>query len=115
MNRKELGNYGEEKAAEYLEKQGYKILRRNFSYARGEIDIIAGSQRFIVFVEVKLRRSLKYGPPQAAVDIRKQQKIKRAAQYYLLSNKSKKKIRFDVITIQIKDRKGQLKHFKNAF
>ena len=115
MNRKELGNFGEEKAAEYLQKKGYKIMKRNFSYARGEIDIIAGNHRFIVFVEVKLRRSLKYGTPQSAVDIRKQQKIKRAAQYYLLTHESNKKIRFDVITIQIKDGKGQLRHFKNAF
>lgn len=115
MNKRELGNFGEDKAVSYLVKHGYKIVERNFRYARGEIDIIAYDQQFIVFVEVKLRRSLKYGTPQSAVDQRKQEKIKRTAQYYLLSNDSKKKLRFDVISIQIRDGKGKLKHFKNAF
>ncbi len=115
MNKRDLGSFGEDKAVEYLVKHGYKIVNRNFRYARGEIDIIACDQQFIVFVEVKLRRSLKYGTPQSAVDQRKQEKIRRTAQYYLLSNDSKKKLRFDVISIQIRDGKGKLKHFKNAF
>ncbi len=115
MNKRELGDFGEDKAVEYLVKQGYTILNRNFRYARGEIDIIVCNQEFIVFVEVKLRRSMKYGVPQSAVDQRKQEKIKRVAQYYLLRNKSKKKLRFDVISIQISEGKGQLRHFENAF
>ncbi len=115
MNKRELGEFGEDKAVEYLVKHGYTILKRNFRYTRGEIDIIACNQEFIAFVEVKLRRSMKYGVPQSAVDQRKQEKIKRAAQYYLLKNNYKKKLRFDVISIQIKDGKGQLRHFENAF
>lgn len=115
MNRRELGKFGEDKAVEYLKKQGYQIIERNFRYARAEIDIIASRDDFLAFVEVKLRRNLKYGLPQSAVDYRKQEKIKRAAQFYLMKNKNDKKIRFDVISIQINDSSGRLKHFENAF
>ncbi|MFP4015898.1 MAG: YraN family protein [Halanaerobiales bacterium] len=115
MNKRELGEFGEDKAAEYLKKQGYTIIKRNFKYARAEVDIIASRGEFLVFVEVKLRRNLNYGLPQSAVDFRKQNKIRKAARFYLMNNKSDKKIRFDVISIQIKDSKGQLKHFENAF
>lgn len=116
MDKKKLGEFGEDKAVEYLQKKGYKILERNFSYSRGEIDIIVSDQKYIVFVEVKLRRTEGYGTPQEAVDQRKQGKIKNTARYYLLSKGvKKKKIRFDVISIQIKNGRGYLRHFKNAF
>lgn len=116
MNRWELGKYGEEKAVEYLEKQGYEIIARNFRSARGEIDIIARDEDFIIFIEVKLRRSQKYGPPQSAVDYRKQEKIKKVTEYFLLKQGLRnERIRFDVISIEIEAGKVKLKHFKNAF
>ncbi|MFW6377257.1 MAG: YraN family protein [bacterium] len=115
MNKRELGQFGEDKAAQYLKKKGYKIIERNFRYARGEIDIIASDGGYIVFIEVKLRRSFKYGLPESAVDTRKQNKIRKVAEYFLLGYESGKKIRFDVISIQIEDGRGRLKHYKNAF
>ena len=117
MNRKTLGNDGEDKAAEYLKTKGYEILERNYRYARGEIDIIALYRDYIVFVEVKMRRSLKYGPPHFAVDFRKQEKIRKTALHYLACRKifSDKKIRFDVICIQMKGGRTQLEQIENAF
>lgn len=117
MNRRALGNLGENRAVDYLEKKNYKIVERNYRYTRGEIDIIALYQDFIVFIEVKLRRNLKYGPPHFAVDIRKQEKIRKAALYYLANRKylSDKKIRFDVIFIKLRGEKPKLEHIENAF
>src|SRR5690554_173368 len=116
INKRKLGKYGEEKAVEYLEKKSYEILARNFRTNRGEIDIIARDRQFIVFIEVKLRRSLAYGYPQAAVDYRKQVKIRQLAEYFLLKNGLKAEfIRFDVISIVIEAGKAKLQHFKNAF
>jgi putative endonuclease len=115
MNKRELGSFGEEKAAEYLIKKGYEILKRNFRYARGEIDIIARNNDYLIFVEVKLRRTLNYGFPQAAVDSRKQQKIRRAAECFLKDYQGIEQIRFDVIAIQLKNGRGELQHFENAF
>ena len=64
MNAKQqLGKIGENLASEYLEKQGYLILERNFACRQGEIDIIAKDEKEFVFVEVKTRKSLKFGYP----------------------------------------------------
>ncbi|MEJ6950498.1 YraN family protein [Natronospora cellulosivora (SeqCode)] len=115
MNNRELGEWGEDKAIEYLKKQSYKIIKRNFRYSRGEIDIIAEKNEYLIFVEVKLRKSKKYGSPELAVDIRKQTKIRTVANYYLMKNSNNKKIRFDVICIEVSNGKGNLKHYKNAF
>lgn len=115
MNNRQLGKYGEDKAVEYLQKKKYRIIQRNFRYARGEIDIIATYQQYIIFIEVKLRKNFKFGTPESSVDLRKQDKIKRTAEYFLLRYKDNKKIRFDVISIQIKNGRGKLKHFQNAF
>lgn len=117
MNRKTLGNTGEDKAVEYLEKKGYKIIERNYKYTRGEVDIIALFQDFIVFVEVKMRRSLKYGPPHFAVDFRKQEKIRKTALHYLgyRNGLCDRRIRFDVICIQMKGDRVELEHIENAF
>ncbi|MGB4373110.1 MAG: YraN family protein [Halanaerobiales bacterium] len=116
MNKREVGKYGEEKAIEYLEKKGYEIIARNYRTGRGEIDIIARDQQYIVFIEVKLRKSLAYGYPQTAVDYRKQEKIRQLAQYFLLKNGlNTELIRFDVISILVESGKSKLEHFINAF
>ena len=69
------GTYGEDLACKELEKNGYVILKRNFRYRNGEIDIIAEKDGIIIFVEVKLRTSTEKGMPCEAVDIKKQKKI----------------------------------------
>lgn len=101
MNAKQqLGKIGENLASEYLEKQGYLILERNFACRRGEIDIIAKDEKEFVFVEVKTRKSLKFGYPAEAVTNIKRKHMQKAAQYYLYKNKlNGRYVRFDVIEI----------------
>lgn len=79
----EIGKFGEEEATKYLKEKGYKILDRNFSCKRGEIDIIALEKNEIVFIEIKSRENIKYGLPSEAVDRRKLEHIYKTAEYYL--------------------------------
>ncbi len=87
MNTHLLGVKGEQKATEYLKKQKYKILQRNFFCNYGEIDIIAKDGDFIVFVEVKSRQSDCFGEPREAVTSTKQKTIIRCAEHWLVKNK----------------------------
>lgn len=115
--RKRLGNRGEEIAVKYLLKKGYYILDRNFYTRWGELDIICSdSDNSVIFVEVKTRRSTKYGFPEEAITLGKQQKIKKAALIYLSSKKGLfKEIRFDVVAILVDDRKYEVNHIEEAF
>ena len=78
-----IAKIGETFAAEHLKEQGYRILARNYRFRHGEIDLIAQQGKRIVFVEVKTRRSLKFGSPQAAVTKQKQRQISKIALAYL--------------------------------
>ncbi len=123
INKRRLGADGEEKAVQYLLKQGYKILKTNFRVGRlGEIDIIAGIGEYICFIEVKTRRSLTYGTPGEAVTASKQKKIKQLASIFLSKTfNAKQYIRFDVIEIILSQEKYttdeivSINHIKNAF
>lgn len=99
-----LGKLGEKAAIDYLEKNNYQIICKNFRVGKlGEIDIIARDNEYICFVEVKTRSSLSYGTPSEAVTVRKQNVIRRVASVYL-SRKfiSESSVRFDVVEIYIK-------------
>ena len=117
MNNKQLGAIGEKCAAQFLKNKNYKILEMNFSCCYGEIDIIAKDKNSIVFVEVKTRSSTNFGRGMEAVNFYKQQKLKKAALYYI--NKKTpvfSNIRFDVIDILIQnDQDIEIIHIKNAF
>jgi putative endonuclease len=93
------GKRGEDYAAMLLEEAGYRILARNFSTRRGEIDIIAQQGDIIAFVEVKTRAFPGLYPPAAAVDACKQRRILRAAAEYLVQNPLDLQPRFDVFEI----------------
>lgn len=106
------GDIGEELATQFLKKEKYKILARNYSTHIGEIDIIATKNSVIVFVEVKARTSNEFGRPAEAVNYRKQQKIHLVAEQYLQKyNLENKEIRFDVIEIF----DGEVTHLKDCF
>ena len=112
MNTKILGTTGEILAKEYLQKQGYKILKTNFSCKLGEIDIIAQKNDRIIFIEVKARTSAKFGYPREAVTIYKQNKIRQVAMIYLQqTNNTNSNLRFDVIEILGE----KITHLENAF
>jgi len=118
MSKKEntkKGNWAEDLAAEFLEENGYTILERKFRCRQSEIDIIAGQNETVIFIEVKYRRSLQYGWPREAVGYRKRQSIKRAALYYISGHPSENTdYRFDVIEL-LGYPEPTIEHIKNAF
>lgn len=85
MGKRELGQYGEKLAAEFLERQGFKIVERNFNTRWGEIDVIARRGRSLHFVEVKTRSGTAHGEPEEAINYFKQQRLLGAAKMYLLA------------------------------
>lgn len=117
INNKQIGGKGEEIVANYLVGNGYYLLERNFRCRIGEIDIIAfdKEEKKIVSIEVKTRRSIKYGLPREAVDKRKQKHIISATKYYLLINKLMNyQIRFDVIEVYLMGDIYKINHIKNC-
>ncbi len=100
-----VGQYGEDKAAEYLFLHGYNIIERNIKYGKLEIDIIAENERFLVFAEVKTRTfysdNNKFGPPSAAVNAKKKNNIKTAARAYIKEHGYNKKPRLDIVEIYL--------------
>lgn len=107
------GKLGEDLAVKYLEKQGYKIIERNFECKQGEIDIIALDKKEIVIIEVKTRKCLEYGKPIEAVDENKRKHIYKAVEYYLYIRKLEKRyVRIDVIEVYIKNNKYYINHIK---
>ena len=101
MNKRETGSSYEELTARYLEENGYRILGRNFRSRTAEIDIIAMEGRYLVFAEVKQRRTARRGSGAESVDVRKQQRICRAAGWYMLKYRvpAGTPVRFDVVSI----------------
>ena len=99
VNTREIGNKYEDKSVETLIKEAYKILERNYQNRFGEIDIIAEKNKEIVFIEVKYRKTSKFGYGYEAVDKRKIMKILKLANYYIQSKKYQNyKIRFDCMS-----------------
>lgn len=116
LTNKEKGQLGEEIAAKYLEKQGYKILERNYHYSKNaEIDIIAMDKKTLVFVEVKARTNLNTGHPFEAIDENKLQKLRTAIFGYLSQNSQDfSGYRCDGIAI-IGFENPQIQHLKNIY
>ncbi len=114
---KTLGERGEAIAASYLTGLKFAIVERNFRCKGGEVDIIAREGKTYVFVEVKTRRNLSFGPPQMALTPFKQRQISKAALTWL----AKKRLfgadaRFDVIAILVPDHQVPvIDHIRNAF
>ena len=116
--KQQLGQYGEEKACNYLETHNYKIIERNFRCRQGEIDIIAKdlSKNELVFVEVKTRLSFNYGTPSQSVTSIKQRHILNVAKYYLYKNSINDTfVRFDVIEVFVKEFEFRINHIKQIF
>ena len=117
LNRQQqFGKKSERLAAEYLRRKGYRIIETNYRSPMGEIDIIAKEKGTLVFVEVKARRSSRFGSPKGAVTPAKQRKISMAALDYLKRfGQDDTRARFDVVAIDIKAEKTDIEVVKNAF
>ena len=111
-----LGSGGERAAADFLVARGYHILERNFRCRGGEVDLIALDGGVLVFVEVKVRRTLSRGAPIEAVTAVKQARVRRAAQEYLtFCGRVFHRIRFDVMSVMKTARNTDITHLKAAF
>ncbi|PKN38241.1 MAG: YraN family protein [Deltaproteobacteria bacterium HGW-Deltaproteobacteria-2] len=112
----QTGQEGEKIAADFLKKNGYRIIEVNFRCAIGEIDIIAREKEFLVFIEVKTRKSRELGFPEQAVGIKKQKKMSQLALWYLQKNNiNNTASRFDVLAIIMLPAGNEIKLIKNAF
>lgn len=116
-NRRAEGDAFEDLACCYLAGKGYRILERNVYLMRKEVDIVAAHGDTIVFVEVKGRRSRRFGLPAEAVGTRKQQHLARLADLYLERKRLRDRpCRFDVVTVEMgSDRGPVFEHIENAF
>ncbi|MCI6631065.1 MAG: YraN family protein [Lachnospiraceae bacterium] len=112
-SKRHLGEQMEEYALSYLEKNGMRIVERNFYSRRGEIDLIGYHKGYLVFVEVKYRKHKRSGTPESAVTLQKQQKICRAADYYryLHHYGDDRPFRYDVVAIE----NQEVRWYENAF
>ena len=113
MNKRGVGTKKEDEAAKFLTRCGLKVTDLNFRSRFGEIDIVARDDDYVVFVEVKYRKTSSAGHPEEAVDVRKAQKISKVADYYRVVRKLPydTKIRFDVVAIE----GSEVRWYKNAF
>jgi len=116
--KRKIGDIGEQIAVDYLKKQGYYILERNFQKPWGEIDIIVQKDKEIIFIEVKTRTSPGLAFPEENVGFNKKKKLIRTAQTYLLEKNYPVETswQIDVIAVELnlQTRKANLKHIKNA-
>ena len=117
-----LGPEGERVAADYLAKQGYRIIERNYRYHRNEIDIIARYRKTLCFIEVKTRVSSEKGHPAEAVTPQKQKEIIKAARAYLaFCGEGEIDCRFDVVAVLVNSMEENriasfvVEHFIDAF
>ena len=113
---RKTGSAGEDAAARFLQRNGYAVLETNFYYDHGEIDIVAKEGNTLVFVEVKSRRSGRFGAPEESVTPRKQELLRRTAEGYVLSkNLGAVECRFDVVSVMMNGGKTECRVLKNCF
>ena len=99
MARNETGPWGEALAAEYLQKKRYSLVACNYRSRYGEIDVIVKNRKYLVFVEVKLRKSGEFAKAMEFVDRRKQERLRTTAELWLAEHETDLQPRFDVIEI----------------
>lgn len=123
MNKKSIGNFGEDAAAEYLQSKNYKILARNYYGTHGELDIIAYDTKTdtIIFVEVKTRKNKMYGFASESIGKTKLKSLVETAKQFIFENPSESQFRFDVIEVYYKmsgdgtPSTAEINHIENAF
>ncbi len=117
MNRKETGALGEKIAAEFLQKNGYYILTKNYRCPEGEIDIIAERQETLVFIEVRTKRSWRFGSPEESITQIKKERLKTLAERYGQEHEGlPSNWRIDLVAVEIGqgDRVKRIEIIENA-
>lgn len=109
-----LAREGEEIASKYLQKQGYKIIDRNFRARNTELDIVAIKDRILVFIEVKTRTSDKFGTPLEQIAYFKLKSLIKAAEFYKLTHKNlPDEMRIDAVSVQYSSKEPIVEHVEN--
>ena len=111
----EFGKLGEDLAADFLLKNGYEILERNYRYLKAEIDIIAKKDQQLAIVEVKSRSSTVLQDIGSTVTKKKITLLVAAADHFVTSRELDVEVRFDIITILKKQKGYQLEHLEDAY
>ena len=111
----ELGKKGEQLAIDYLIKQGYKIVERNWRFQKAEIDIIARKEETLISVEVKTRSTNDFGNPQDFVNPKKIKLMVLAMNEYVLKKDLDVEVRFDIMAITKNKRSFDIEHLEDAF
>lgn len=111
----ELGKKGEQLAVDYLLKNGYKIIERNYRFDKAEVDVIARKKDVLAIVEVKTRSTSNFGSPEEFVTPKQMQRLVKAVDEYVVVNDLDVEVRFDIVAI-VKENKGfKIDHLENAF
>jgi len=111
----ELGKRGEEVAADFLKKKGYEILKRNYTFKKSEIDIVAKKDNKLIVVEVKTRNSDYLAGPEITVTKKKQKAIIKAANFYIQENDLDCQTQFDIVSVILNNKEQRIEHIEDAF
>ena len=111
----ELGKKGEKLAIDFLIKNGYQILEKNYRYLKAEVDIIAQKENILAIVEVKTRSTDYFGDPQDFVNPKKIKLLLSAIDYYVIEKDLDVEVRFDIIAIIHKNNNTKIEHLEDAF
>jgi len=113
--RQNFGKEGENKAWEFLKNKKYELLEMNFRHKKSEIDLIVKNRDTLVFCEVKTRSTFDFGFPETFVSAKQKEKIQLGAEYYIQKIFWEGKIRFDILSVELKDNELIVTHFEDAF
>ncbi|MDO6596534.1 YraN family protein [Oceanihabitans sp. 2_MG-2023] len=111
----ELGEKGEQLAVDFLLQNGYQIMERNYRFQKAEVDIIAKQKDTLAIVEVKTRSTKDFGNPQDFLKPKQIQRIVKAVDQYVTTNKLDVEVRFDIIAIVKTGNTFEIEHLENAF
>ena len=111
----ELGKKGEHLAVDFLLKNDYEIIERNYRFDKAEVDIIAKKNLILAIIEVKTRSTIDFGNPQDFVKPKQIQRLVKAVDDYVIANEMDVEVRFDIIAIVKKGKGFNIEHLENAF
>lgn len=111
----DLGKLGEDLAADFLQKEGYEIVERNWMFQKAEIDIIAKKESVLAIVEVKTRSSIDFGDPQDFVNLKKIKLLVKAVDEYVSRTETDFTVRFDIIAVSKDATIYKIEHLEDAF
>ena len=111
----ELGKKGEQLAVDFLLKNGYSVVERNYRFDKAEVDIIAQQKDTLAIIEVKTRSTSDFGNPQDFVKPKQIQRLVKAVNEYVIKNDLDVNIRFDIIAITKQGKTYEIEHLENAF